>query len=213
MRAFPSLLAVCAVAILAVAAPAFAGDLTVEVKTPAGTPVANAVVTIQPSSGGAVPTRYDQPLRLAQHNQMFEPFILLVPLGAQVSFPNQDLVRHQVYSFSITKKFELKLYGHDESRSVTFDKAGVVAVGCNIHDNMTAFIKVADTPYAARTDAAGHLAFKDLPAGAAVVRVWHPYAKTPAGEQRFDMAIPKSGGVQQAVSMDLRPFPKHVMAN
>ena len=66
-----------------------------------------------------------------------------MPVGATVSFPNRDKVRHHVYSFSAAKKFDLKLYGRDETRSVVFDKPGVVALGCNIHDVMSGFIVVA----------------------------------------------------------------------
>src|SRR6185437_2462729 len=72
---------------------------------------------------------------------------------------------------------ELKLYSHDETRTVKFDKAGVVAVGCNIHDNMTAFIRVVDTPYAGKSDARGAVVIHDVPEGAATIEVWHPYSK------------------------------------
>ena len=82
-------------------------------------------------------------------------------------------MRHHVYSFSTPKKFELKLYGREEARSVTFDRAGVVALGCNIHDSMSGFIIVVDTPYAAQTDAAGRVTFDAAP-GAAKLSLWHP---------------------------------------
>src|SRR6185437_15441331 len=110
-------------------------------------------------------------------NLQFDPFVLIVPVGANVSFPNRDPVRHHVYSFSPTHPFELKLYGKDETRSVRFDKAGVVALGCNIHDNMVAFIKVVDTPFAAKTDDKGLAVLKGLPVGQVPVRIWHPYLK------------------------------------
>mgnify|MGYP001117492615 CR=1 FL=1 len=86
-----------------------------------------------------------------------KPYVLLVPKGATVAFPNLDRVRHHVYSFSKAKRFELKLYGQEENRTVTFDQAGTVAVGCNIHDQMSAFVKVVGTPYAERTDANGRV--------------------------------------------------------
>ena len=76
----------------------------------------------------------------------FHPFVLIVPVGAKVSFPNLDPTRHHVYSFSPAKQFELKLFARDQSRSVVFDKPGVVALGCNIHDAMTAFIVVDGQP-------------------------------------------------------------------
>ena len=106
---------------------------------------------------------------MQQHNIAFDPHVLIVPVGSTVGFPNLDKVRHHVYSFSKVKKFDLKLYGRDETRSVVFDKAGVVALGCNIHDSMSGFIIVVDTPYAMKTDANGRVVIANVPAGSATV--------------------------------------------
>jgi hypothetical protein len=164
-------------------AAAFAGDLTVSLETPGGKPVADAVVMIQPKADPSrEPIHFPWPNRMAQQNMKFQPFVLVVPVGAQVSFPNLDLVLHHVYSFSPIKTFELKLYGHDETRLVRFDKPGIVAVGCNIHDGMVGFIRVVDTRYAAKTNAAGEAVIKGVPAGEATVVVWHPYLKSPRNE-------------------------------
>jgi hypothetical protein len=107
----------------------------------------------------------------------FHPFVLVVPLGAKVSFPNLDPTRHHVYSFSPAKKFELKLFAKDQSRSVVFDRLGVVALGCNIHDAMTAFIFVSDTQFAAKTGANGIAQFANAPSAPGKVSVWHPYLR------------------------------------
>lgn len=164
-------------AALPIATPAAAGDLTVMVTNAAGQPVKDAVVMVYPKGGAHGPARFSWPYVMSQRSMQFDPFVLVVPVGATVSFPNRDPFRHHVYSFSPAKSFELKLYGHDETRTVKFDKAGVVALGCNIHDNMTAFIRVVDTPYAAKTDAHGAAVIPDAPSGPASVRVWHPYIK------------------------------------
>lgn len=204
MRSLPLLLG----AALGLAGPAaVAGDLAVSLQTPRGVPVADAVVTVEPAAARPRPAKFAQALRVAQHELHFEPFILVVPTGAVVSFPNQDSVRHQVYSFSAPKTFELRLYGKDESRTVTFDKPGVVALGCNIHDSMSAFIKVTDAPFAAKTDASGRVVLKDLPAGPAVIRVWHPYLKAPGNELHFDAALPAEGVMARELKGDLRTPP------
>src|ERR1700761_4299155 len=114
---------------------ASAADLTVQVKTTAGAPVADAVVMVYPAAGGSAPVHSDATYRMAQQNLMFDPFVLVVPVGSTVAFPNMDKVRHHVYSFSPAHPFELKLYGRDETRTVRFDKAGTVALGCNIPDS------------------------------------------------------------------------------
>ncbi|CAN5241556.1 methylamine utilization protein [soil metagenome] len=189
--------------------PAFAvaGDLVVVARTAKGAPMVDAVVMVQPSQSRDMPAKFAQPLRMSQHDLKFDPFVLAVPVGAEMAFPNEDKVRHQVFSFSAVKRFELRLYGKDQPRVVVFDKPGVVAVGCNIHDSMAGFIKVVDAPYAVKTDASGRAVFRDLPAGAAVVRLWHPYLKAPQGEIRDAATIPASGSVERQMSGDLRPAP------
>ncbi|HZZ90305.1 MAG TPA: methylamine utilization protein [Caulobacteraceae bacterium] len=186
---------------------AWAGDVSVLVRTPQGKPVANAVVTIEAPHSG--PIRFAWPYRMAQQNLQFDPFVLIVPVGADVAFPNLDTVRHHVYSFSPAKKFELKLYGHDETRLVRFDRVGVVDVGCNIHDSMIAYIVVVDTPFAARTSAAGEAVIHGVPAGAHPMRVWHPYLKAPGNAVGLTVAA-APGAVRQAVTADLRAAPDRV---
>jgi plastocyanin len=188
-----------ALAILALAGTAHAADLTVVVKTPRGQPVPDAVVMVD----GQGTLRPPAPLVIEQRDMQFNPFMLVVPLGASVSFPNHDTVRHHVYSFSGAKKFELKLYGKDEARSVVFDKPGIVAVGCNIHDSMVAFIRVVATPYADKTAANGEARLRGVPAGTVTLRVWHPYAKVAGGEIARTVTLPAAGGRQEIV-LDLR---------
>jgi plastocyanin len=194
--------------LLILAAPAAAAELTVEVRTAAGAPVRNAVVSLYPG-GKAVPASAPRaPLRMAQQNTQFSPFVLVVPVGGEVAFPNYDSFRHHVYSFSPAKRFELKLYAKEQSHSVRFDKAGVVPLGCNIHDAMTAFIKVSDTRLAVQTDAAGRATLSDVPAGAAVARIWHPYLRAPGNEIQTRWAISKAGSQHQKVAVLLRPPPR-----
>ena len=153
------------------------------------------------------PARFAQPLRISQHDLQFDPFVLVVPTGAEVNFPNEDKVKHHVYSFSPAKQFDLKLYSKDQTRSVRFDKPGVVSLGCNIHDSMAAYIKVTDAPFAAKTDADGRAVLHDLPAGPAVVRVWQPYLKTPANEIRLDVVLPPQGALERSLQGELRTPP------
>ncbi len=190
------------------ASAAHAGDIAFSLSNMRGAAVSDAVVTVYPQDfGRAESFKFDWPLEVDQKNLQFAPFVLIVPVGSGVSFPNRDTVRHHVYSFSPAKPFELKLYSRDESRSVRFDKVGVVALGCNIHDNMVAFIKVVDTPYAAKADAAGLATVRGVPAGMVQVRIWHPYLKAPNNEIVRAVMVSASGVVREAVKLDTRAAP------
>jgi plastocyanin len=156
---------------------------------------------------GAEPIHFSWPMRMQQQHLAFSPFVLVAPVGSTVAFPNLDKVRHNVYSFSPAHPFELKLYGSDETRSVRFDKVGVVALGCNIHDFMVGFIKVVDTPYAAKTDAAGEVDLHGVPQGPASLHLWHPYLKSPNNEIVRPVSLASSGTLRQAFSVDLRHPP------
>jgi hypothetical protein len=109
--------------------------------------------------------------------------MLIVPVGADVAFPNLDKVRHHVYSFSAGNKFEIKLYGHEENRTAKMSTVGVAAIGCNIHDQMVGFIRVVDTAYAAKTDANGVVTIQDVPSRRRQGQVWHPYMRAMKNEK------------------------------
>lgn len=172
-----------------------ADTVRVRVTDAEGSPVRDAVVMLDaaPAQGGTSTVTW--PLAMAQKDLAFDPYILVVPAGSEVSFPNLDRVRHHVYSFSKGNRFELKLFGRDESRTVVLAKPGIVAVGCNIHDSMIGYIRVVGTPYASKTGADGEAAFATSgPVRTAIV--WHPDA-SPA-EVRVTLAA-KAGTPDVAV--------------
>jgi plastocyanin len=157
---------------LLAATGAQAANLTVTVTNEQGQPLADAVVALELKGNRAVAaagTRAD----LGQRNRAFEPPLLVVQTGTAVSFPNFDTVRHHVYSFSPIKTFEIKLYAGTPAAPVVFDKPGIAALGCNIHDKMLAHIVVVDTPHFTRTDAKGQATLQ-VPAGDHVLKIWHP---------------------------------------
>jgi len=196
-----------ALALAGAAVPLAAAPLNVRVVDASGHPVRDAVVTLYPAAGVARPAHAGGRYVVAQQNLQFRPFLTVVPVGADVSFPNLDPTKHHVYSFSTAKKFELKLFAKDQSRTVHFDKAGVVALGCNIHDQMSAFIFVTDTAWTARTNAQGMAAFPDAPSAPARVAVWHPYLRAPGGQVEQTMAA-----TQRSMNFQVRLRPPPAMA-
>lgn len=187
-----------AFALLALSTAAHARDITVTVRDAAGHPVADAVVTLD-TPGRAPPPGH---FVVNQKHTMFEPFVLVIPVGSTVDFANLDPFRHHVYSFSPAKKFELKLFGQGQKRPVTFDKPGTVALGCNIHDTMQAFIQVVDTAFAAKTGLDGRVVLRGAPAGAAKLVVWHPYLRAPGNVTT--VAAQAGGDVSLPVTVKLR---------
>jgi plastocyanin len=187
-----------ALAAFALPAIAQARDVTVTVKDDAGHPVEDAVVILDAPSAAGRPGHFT----ISQKNTMFAPFVLVIPVGSTVDFTNLDPFRHHVYSFSPAKKFELKLFGQGEKRAVTFDKPGIVALGCNIHDTMQAFIQVVDTAFAAKTGKDGRVVLHGAPAGAIRLHVWHPHLRAPGNQ--VSLAAPAGGDVALPVSVKLR---------
>ncbi|MDB5680742.1 MAG: methylamine utilization protein [Sphingomonas bacterium] len=182
-----------------------AAGVSVAVRGPNGQPIANAVVTIRLVGRPTPPPRMGAGYAVRQQNIQFNPFLLVVPVNADVSFPNFDQVRHQVYSFSPAKRFELKLYAREQNRTVRFDRAGPVSLGCNFHDQMTAFIYVTDSAFTARTDASGTVSLAGVPQGAVSISVWHPYLRAPGNQ--VSRQIDLGGGARETFAVALRMPP------
>lgn len=138
----------------------------------AGQPVAQAAVSVY-VKGTRATALAGATANMAQKGRAFQPTLLVVQTGTPVLFPNFDTVRHHVYSFSATRKFEIKLYAGTPAAPVVFDKAGTATLGCNIHDQMLGYIHVVDTPHFGVTGSDGQVNL-DLPAGEHRVQIWWP---------------------------------------
>jgi len=137
------------VALLACRAATAAG-MVVQVTDQQGRPVPDAVVTGRPHAGAqTVPARAAQVHVIDQKDLMFHPYVELLRPGDTVVFRNSDGTRHHVYSFSPAKAFEFVLAPGQSSPPMTLAKPGVVAVGCNIHDQMASYLVVSDAPWIA----------------------------------------------------------------
>jgi plastocyanin len=141
---------------------------------PRGTTPRDVVVYLEgPGQKNVAPAGGGKPA-LKQINQSFEPHVLGVPVGTTVDFPNGDLVYHNVFSYSKAKKFDLGYYGKGKSKTVTFDRPGLVQVFCDIHSNMSAYVLVVDSPLVTQPDESGAYQFPGLPNGSYTLHVWHP---------------------------------------
>lgn len=147
-------------------------SVKVQVVTLDGEPVDGAVVFLESAAAKASLTVAENRM-IVQRDKMFSPQITIIPTGTAINFPNEDTVRHHVYSFSAAKQFEIKLYIGTPAEPVVFDKSGVAVLGCNIHDHMIAWVLVLDTPYYASTDSSGWVTLPQIPADTYSMRVWH----------------------------------------
>ncbi len=168
---------------------AVAADVTIKVHGANGKPVGDVAVVLEGSS--AAPARHhEKPLaRMEQRNRHFVPELIVVETGTLVEFPNNDSVSHQVYSFSPAKRFQLSLYRGTAHPPIEFATAGLVVLGCNIHDEMVGYILVTASPYHGETDASGMTRIAGVPPGSYRVTIWSPRLAdaAPALERRIDV--------------------------
>lgn len=154
------------------AACAGATGIVVQVQDASGKVLPDTVIYVEPE-GGVPAAKSPGGAQIEQRSLKFMPLVTVVQVGATINFPNNDKVRHHIYSFSPAHKFDQKLYSGQAASPQVFDKAGTVVLGCNIHDKMIAYVKVVDTPYFAKTDGAGAARIELPAAGKYVVKAWH----------------------------------------
>jgi len=191
-------------AALTLVPPALAASVRIRVNGLQDKPLEDAVVMLEPKAGRA-PVRPMPDQVISQRRRRFEPAVSVVTAGTRVEFPNRDDVRHHVYSFSEAKRFELKLYQGRPEAPVTFDRAGLVVLGCNIHDHMVAWVVVSDTPWFARTPGNGEAQLPDVPPGDYRLRVWHPSMPPGATGEVQDVKV-DAAGLNMTMGLKLRPL-------
>jgi len=192
--------AALAALLLAQSVAASASAIIGRVVDPEGRGVADAVVFIEAPAAGAAKAR----AVMDQIDKTFVPGVLPIAVGTQVDFPNRDQIRHHVYSFSRAKRFELPLYKGEEAPPVLFDKPGVVKIGCNIHDWMSAIILVLPNAHYAVTDADGRFRLAGIEPGTHAVAAWHAQSREKTGDlmQRVQVG---AGDVELEFKLSLAP--------
>ena len=168
-----------------------------------GRAAADVVVSIEgvpPGQSKTHPSKNKTKRALMDQRELkFIPRVLALVVGTIVDFPNNDKTFHNVFSASEAKKFDLGLYPSGQSRSVTFDRAGVVRILCNVHPNMEAYIVVKNHPYVSVPDSRGNYSLNGIPLGKYRVEVWHPEL----GTKVIPVELVREGEVL-AIDLDLK---------
>jgi plastocyanin len=189
------------------AVDASAAELTVTIDDGHGKPAASAVVSLRREDASEAEPRAAVTRIIDQRHETFVPYVEIFRPGDQVVFQNSDRTRHHVYSFSVAKTFEFVIAPGEQSPPVTLDRAGEIAVGCNIHDHMITHLFVSDAPWVARSDENGRVVFRGLPKGTYELDVWHPQLRP--GRQSPHETIDISDAASSAkYSMPLLPDPR-----
>jgi len=191
---------------------ATAAELVVRVDDARGGPATDAVVTVVPHAAAEAPpaaTGGSSIKIVDQRDETFIPYVEVFRPGDTVVFRNSDTTRHHVYSFSPSRTFEFVLKPGEGSDPIVLERSGIIAVGCNIHDPMIAYLFVSDADLIARTDASGIARFADVAAGEYAVRVWHPQlrpGRLPAAQRVSMPATDQS--VARTFQLSLLPDPR-----
>lgn len=202
---------------LAMGFAAQAATVSVMVIDKDGNPVTDAVVVVTPSTPGAAKRPLPPQATVSQQKMQFVPAVTLVPMGARVTFVNNDSWEHHVRGSAAGLAqftegggggFELRLAGKPEGQpakwsEVTLGKSGAVLLGCHLHGSMRGHVYVSDSPWAAKTTPEGQAVFDDLPDGPAQVRVWH-------ADQLIDLPARAvtAGAAPARVSVQLQVVPR-----
>lgn len=182
---------------------AIAGDTAKSAGTITGKVTAGkgiSVVWVEAVAGKTFP-KPDKPLTMDQHSLLFQPHIMVAPVGATVEFLNSDNVQHNIFwpAISGNKKLSHNMgtWPKGQTRSFMFDTPGIVPLLCNVHPEMSGYIIVTPTPYYATTDEAGDFKIDNVPAGTYTVTAWHEGYKnqskpvTVSGETKADFTLAK----------------------
>jgi plastocyanin len=180
---------------------AFAAEIDIDLSDQDGRVAESSVVSLVPVSSAPMSSHVAETATIDQRHEMFLPLAVVVRKGGRVIFTNNDVTKHQVYSFSLIKQFQFVVAQGETSSPVEFDQPGIAAIGCNIHDQMIAYVYVSDAPFAATSDSKGRTAIRDIPDGRYRLSVWHPQMAGGATPEWTKIIDIKGAHVDLAVSL------------
>lgn len=165
------------------------------------------MVYLTPQKAISINSINTKPLIINQKNKQFVPYIEVIQKGKNISFHNNDDITHHIYSVSGKNRFDFKIQGNHVKESPNLNSVGEVAMGCNIHDWMSGYVLVVDTPFFTKTNKQGRAIFANLPAGKYELTVWHPQLDVAKNKVTQNITLPNSKKWQIKLPKKLLPLP------
>lgn len=182
-------------------------SVTLNVELPDGTAAEDMIVYLEPINP-VYPLPINQnTIQISQRNKAFSPYVNVVQKGGSANFLNEDDITHHIYSPVGHTKFSFKIRTNQQKKLPSFEQAGEVAMGCNIHDWMSGYILVVDTPYFAKSDAQGQAILSDVMAGEYLLNIWHPQLNSIENKQVQHIEIKDNSEVSIKLESSLKPLP------
>lgn len=188
-----------------------AAELVINLVGTDSKPVENVVVYATPKAGVAgLPLNTNQ-LAINQEGKKFAPYVTVMQKGQSITFNNKDDITHHIYSVSGDNRFEFKLKANSTKVTQSMESAEEVAMGCNIHDWMSGYALVVDTPYFGKTDDKGRLTLPLASLGEYIVTVWHPQldVKDNRFEQSYHVST-EQAAIDLKLPKALLPLPEQL---
>ncbi len=182
-----------------------AEPLQVRIVDVEGMPVSNVVVYLQNHATAAIP-QASRKHEIEQTDKKFAPYVSVVRQQEAVVFTNHDDITHHVYSFNGPARFDFRLQPDASDSVAEFAEPGVIAMGCNIHDWMSGYVMVVDTPFYAVTNEQGLAIFADVPASDYHLVAWHPQmAKDEVADRH--VVVPAPSDINLQLTQPMAPIP------
>jgi plastocyanin len=160
--------------------------------------IANVVVWLDnPPAGAAWPAAGERQT-IDQRSCAFVPRIAVVRTGGTIDFLNNDRLLHNIHATPKLNVAFNRTQPKDRTIPITFQKAEIVRIDCDLHSWMRAWVVVADHPYYRVTQGDGTFAFDNLPPGRYRLQIWHERL----GTTSQDVTVPDTGSA--AVKVELK---------
>ena len=183
-----------------------ANKVSISVIASSSSPLASLVVYLTPTQPISIQKNHDN-LIISQKNKKFVPYIEVVQKGNKISFHNNDDITHHIYSVSGNNRFDFKIQGKQIKNSPNLDSLGEVAMGCNIHDWMSGYVLVVDTPFFTKTNTHGTAIFNNIPSGKYQLTIWHPQLDAPHNKVSQTITITGNQQLQLKLSNTFLAIP------